>query len=386
MRAVAVILVLLAVAVASAGIAPALAASDVGDRLMRADDGFTPSPAGDLSDVADAPRDGDGEGEGEEDDPAADLASLCDLLVTAADDNAVPAEFFIRLIWKESRFDPNAVSPKGAQGIAQFMPGTARAWGLSKPFDPAEALPASASFLKMLFDRFGHWGLAAMAYNAGEGRVDGFLGGGFLPYETRDYVFAITGRSAEDWRARRQSAMELAEETPNPHPPLARLAPAEDMPDDPQPLAIGPGILPAAAGGVVPHPGVGDDHVEAVLLPRPRPDDLPARPVDCPDLVVSLGKARSSPRPPTGGGWAPWGAQVAGHMNPSIAMRQFARVQARIPADLGATPPVVVAKRVPGMGRRAVHAVQFGAASRSGAVALCKRVGAVGVPCVVVRN
>ena len=73
-------------------------------------------------------------------------------------------------------------------------------------------------------------------------------------------------------------------------------------------------------------------------------------------------------------------------MNPSIAMRQFARVQARIPADLGATPPVVVAKRVPGMGRRAVHAVQFGAASRSGAVALCKRVGAVGVPCVVVRN
>ena len=356
-------------------------------RLVRADDGFTPGG----SEGADTPEE-TAAGEADdpaEDDPEAEIAALCELLSAAAEENDVPEEFFIRLIWKESRFNPNAVSPVGAQGIAQFMPYTARAWGLAKPFDPAEALPASASFLKMLFDRFGHWGLAAMAYNAGADRVDGFLGGGFLPYETRDYVYAITGRPAEFWRARRTREIEEAalDLTLNPHPPLAEPEPAAEKPDDPQPLGIGPGILPAAAGGVVPHPGAaGDERVETVLVPQPRPEDVPARPVDCATLVASLGKARTSPRPPGGGGWAPWGAQVAGHANPSIAMRQFSRARSRIPGDLRDRAPVVVAKRVPGMGRRAIHAVQFGASSRSGAEGICRRVSSAGVPCVVVRN
>ncbi|MGX1308518.1 hypothetical protein AB7M35_003276 [Amorphus suaedae] len=380
MRAAVVLLVLLAVSAAAGRAAPAIAAPDDRDRLVRVDDGLTPATGADEPEAAAA----------EDDDPAAELAALCDLLVTAADTHAVPPEFFIRLIWKESRFNPNALSPKGAQGIAQFMPGTARARGLKKPFDPAEALPASAAFLKALFDRFGHWGLAAMAYNAGETRVDGYLGGGFLPYETRDYVYAITGRSAEFWRARRAREIERAarEETLNPHPPSDPVAPAVAKPDDPPPAEGGGIVRVAFAGGVVPHAGAAAeiDDLEPVLPPRPRPEDLEGRPVDCTALVTTLGKARTSPRPPGGGGWAPWGAQLAGHMNPSVAMRQFERVRGRMPGDLRGTPPVVIAKRIPGMGRRAVHAVQLGASSRSGAQALCRRIGAAGVPCVVVRN
>lgn len=383
MRAAVLLLVLLAVSGAPFRAGSAAAAEDGPAPLLRADDGLTPPLA---AGTAETPEAGDGE---EEDDAAAELARLCDLLVTAADTHAVPPEFFIRLIWKESRFDPDAVSPKGAQGIAQFMPGTARARGLEKPFDPAQALPASASFLKALFDRFGHWGLAAMAYNAGETRVDGYLGGGFLPYETRDYVYAITGRSAEHWRMRRARALERAAraETLNPHPPAAPAVPEVAKPDDPPP-ADGAGGLIALAGGLVPHAGAAAavDDRDPPMPPRPRPDDLQGGPVDCAALVTALGKARTSPRPPGGGGWAPWGAQVAGHMNPSVAMRQFGRIQARIPDGLRATPPVVVAKRIPGMGRRPIHAVQFGAASRSGAAALCRQIDAAGVPCVVVRN
>lgn len=387
MRAAVLLLVLLAVSGAPFRTGPAAGAEDGPAPLLRADDGLTPPPPAVTAGTAETPEAGDGE---EEDDAAAELARLCDLLVTAADTHAVPPEFFIRLIWKESRFNPNAVSPKGAQGIAQFMPGTARARGLEKPFDPAQALPASASFLKALFDRFGHWGLAAMAYNAGETRVDGYLGGGFLPYETRDYVYAITGRSAEYWRTRRAREIERAtrEETLNPHPPTAPAAPEAAKPDDLPPAADGAEVLVALSGGLVPHAGAAADvgGLEPALPPRPRPDDLQGRPVDCAVLVTALGKARTSPRPPGGGGWAPWGAQLAGHMNPSVAMRQFERVRARIPGDLRATPPVVIARRVPGMGRRAIHAVQLGAPSRAGAAALCRRIGAAGVPCVVVRN
>ena len=80
------------------------------------------------------------------------------------------------------------------------MPGTAALRGLADPFDPLEAIPASAHYLRDLADRFGNLGLAAAAYNAGEKRVtDWRAGTGGLPYETRDYVISITGLSAEDW-------------------------------------------------------------------------------------------------------------------------------------------------------------------------------------------
>ena len=107
-----------------------------------------------------------------------------------------------RLIWKESLFDPGAVSPKGAQGIAQFMPGTAKLRGLDDPFDPPKALAASAAYLAELRQGFGNLGLAAAAYNAGEERVRKWLARQVgLPYETQDYVLSITGHSHEEWKA-----------------------------------------------------------------------------------------------------------------------------------------------------------------------------------------
>jgi hypothetical protein len=128
--------------------------------------------------------------------------SICLAVQAAAAANELPIEFFTRLIWQESRFDPRAVSRKGAQGVAQFMPKTALWRGLADPFDPIQALPQSAAFLRELRAQFGNLGLAAAAYNAGPGRVQAWLAGrASLPGETRAYVMTITGHSAEAWRS-----------------------------------------------------------------------------------------------------------------------------------------------------------------------------------------
>jgi len=75
--------------------------------------------------------------------------SICEVLAAAAAANDLPAEFFARLIWQESRFRPEAVSHAGAQGVAQFMPGTARMRGLADPFEPREAIAKSAELLQI---------------------------------------------------------------------------------------------------------------------------------------------------------------------------------------------------------------------------------------------
>jgi hypothetical protein len=125
---------------------------------------------------------------------------VCPTLEQAAAENGLPVEFFVRVIWQESRFNALAVSAKGAQGIAQFMPRTADWRGLSNPFDVTAALKASASYLHDLRTRFGNLGLAAAAYNAGPQRVqDWLLARGGLPKETRRYVQIVTGHSAEEW-------------------------------------------------------------------------------------------------------------------------------------------------------------------------------------------
>jgi hypothetical protein len=129
------------------------------------------------------------------------LATLCGIVETSAKAEGLPLGYFTRLIWRESAFRPNAVSPAGAQGVAQFMPGTATARGLVDPFDPASAIPASAKYLAELARKFGNLGLAAAAYNAGETAVDKWLDDkGQLPLETQDYVIAITGHDADEWR------------------------------------------------------------------------------------------------------------------------------------------------------------------------------------------
>jgi hypothetical protein len=126
---------------------------------------------------------------------------ICHTLAQAAADNHLPEEFFTRLIWQESHFDPKAVSPMGAQGIAQFMPATARMRGLTNAFEPLQALRESASYLNELRTTFhGNLGLAAAAYNAGPDAVEAWLAGrGYLPFETQAYVRIITGYAPEAW-------------------------------------------------------------------------------------------------------------------------------------------------------------------------------------------
>jgi hypothetical protein len=130
---------------------------------------------------------------------------ICLLIQSAARANALPIDFFARLIWQESRFRPDEIGPitrtgQRAQGIAQFMPGTAEERRLYEPFNPVEALPKSGEFLAELRDQFGNLGLAAAAYNAGPQRVREFISGQRdLPQETRNYVRMITGHPIEEW-------------------------------------------------------------------------------------------------------------------------------------------------------------------------------------------
>jgi hypothetical protein len=126
---------------------------------------------------------------------------VCGMIDRAAAAHKLPAAFLTRLIWQESAFRSRAVSPKGAQGIAQFMPGTAAERGLADPFDPEQAIPKAAEFLADLRRQFGNLGLAAAAYNGGANRVSAWIAGtGGLPLETRNYVEIITRHSAEEWQ------------------------------------------------------------------------------------------------------------------------------------------------------------------------------------------
>src|SRR5882672_2845437 len=131
--------------------------------------------------------------------------AMCLMIEAAARAQGLPLEFFARVIWQESRFQSDAIGPvtrsgQRAQGIAQFMPGTASDRRLLDPFDPVQALPKSAEFLAELRGEFGNLGLAAAAYNAGPRRVQDWLAGaGSMPQETRNYVSAITGSTIEDW-------------------------------------------------------------------------------------------------------------------------------------------------------------------------------------------
>ena len=147
--------------------------------------------------------------------------SLCLMIESAARSHDLPLEFFARVIWQESRFQADAVGPvtrsgQRAQGIAQFMPYTAAERGLLDPFDPVQALPKSAEFLRELRGQFGNLGLAAAAYNAGPQRVrDWMAGSRTLPAETRNYVLGDhrdCGRrlgAQRPARARAAAAVEL---------------------------------------------------------------------------------------------------------------------------------------------------------------------------------
>ena len=114
------------------------------------------------------------------------------LIVRAAQRWSVSAQLLAAQLYAESGFNPFARSPAGAEGIAQFMPGTAAAMGLADPFDPDAAINAQAHLMRDLLGRFGSVPLALAAYNAGPGAVEGC---GCVPSipETTAYVARILG-------------------------------------------------------------------------------------------------------------------------------------------------------------------------------------------------
>ncbi len=95
------------------------------------------------------------------------------------------------VIHAESRYDPNAVSSKGASGLMQLMPNTARSLKVANSFDPADNIRGGVRYLRFLLDTFrGDEALALAAYNAGLSRVAQY--GGIPPYaETRNYVAKV---------------------------------------------------------------------------------------------------------------------------------------------------------------------------------------------------
>ena len=205
------------------------------------------------------------------------FADVCDAISSFATAWRLPEDYFARLIWQESRFDPNALSTAGAEGIAQFMPSTGDLRGLRNAFDPAEALATSAEYLRFLGDKYGNLGLAAAAYNGGEGRMSRYVSsGGYLPAETEDYVAIITGISVDAW--------------------TAEVPPAPDY--------------------------------------RLR-KDVPFEPA-----CIEMAKAAPMPRldlPP--GEWKPWGVLIAQDFSQGVARRRFERVQAAHEALLGERGP-----------------------------------------------
>lgn len=133
---------------------------------------------------------------GGEEGPATPNNPIAKMFAGAAERYGIPTDLAIKLGWQESRFNPGAVSPKGATGPAQLMPSTARELGVKDIRNPAENIDGGMRYLRQMYDKYGDWKLALAAYNAGPGRVDEYLNSGRpLPQETMDYVATIAGGS-----------------------------------------------------------------------------------------------------------------------------------------------------------------------------------------------
>ena len=111
--------------------------------------------------------------------------------------HSLPPGILDALIWAESGYNPFAVSPVGAVGLAQLMPGTAKGLGVANRYDPSASIDGGARYLRQMLDRFGSVHLALAAYNAGPGAV---MRAGGIPLngETPGYVARVTRR----WVAR----------------------------------------------------------------------------------------------------------------------------------------------------------------------------------------
>jgi hypothetical protein len=253
--------------------------------------------------------------------------ALCRVIETSAAARRLPLELFTRLIWRESSFRPSAVSPKGAQGVAQFMPRTAAERGLADPFDPEQAIPASAAYLADLVAQFGNFGLGAAAYNAGPTRLANWLDGkGGMPQETRDYVLFITGRGVDEWAQ-------------------AKAAGQQD------------GIAPTPA---------------------------PAK--SCIELAAALQKGAPAERIAALAPFAPWGVQLAGNFSKAIALATYARAHQRYASIIGELQPMIIGTRLRSRGTHAFYRVRVPAQSRNEANTLCNRIHGIGGACIVLRS
>jgi hypothetical protein len=248
--------------------------------------------------------------------------ALCRLIEGAAAKNRLPVDFLTRLIWRESSFRPHVTSPAGAQGVAQFMPGTAAERRLADPFDPEQAIPEAAAFLAELVRQFGNLGLAAAAYNGGPTRVANWLDGkGGLPAETRNYVLVITSRPVDDWARARDQTEEAGEG-------------------------------PAPAGCVQ----------VAALLRKGSPAQVAETPL------------------------APWGVQLAANFSKAQALASYSRAYRSYAAILGDIQPMIIGTRLRSRGTRAFYRIRVPAQTRDAANTLCDRIRRKGEACVVLRS
>jgi soluble lytic murein transglycosylase-like protein len=109
------------------------------------------------------------------------------IILLASRTHRVPAALVKAVIAAESAFDPGALSPKGAMGLMQLMPGTAKDLGVDEPFHDEQNVHGGTRYLRTLYDRYGDWLRTLAAYNAGPQAVDRY--DGVPPYEeTREYV------------------------------------------------------------------------------------------------------------------------------------------------------------------------------------------------------
>ena len=259
--------------------------------------------------------------------------AMCLMIESAARANDLPLEFFARVIWQESRFQSDAVGPltrsgEHAQGIAQFMPGTASERRLLDPFDPVQALPKSAEFLHELREQFGNLGLAAAAYNAGPRRVQEWLAGtGAMPQETRNYVIAITGTSVDEWAT--------ASKTSKP-----------------------------------PNPAPNTSCRELMALLRRAPNPF----VTQLEQHVNLAAAKL------------WGVQLAAGFDRNKALAMYARAMTRLRAVIGDQDPSLLSSVMRTRGTHAFYQVRIGADTRPAADDLCNRIRRAGGACFVLRN
>ena len=250
--------------------------------------------------------------------------SVCRLIESSARTQSLPIAFMTRLIWQESSFRPNSISPAGAQGIAQFMPRTADERGLANPFDPEEAIPKSAELLADLKQRFGNLGLAAAAYNAGPDRVAKWLAGhGNLPAETRDYVLTITRHPVEDW--------------------------------------------------------IGDAAAETTTDGAISPN------LSCLQATAAIRSSEFRSVAPSAL-FAPWGVQLAGSFSKAAALAAYMRARSRYSALIGNSEPMIIGGRVPSRGFAPYYQVRAPAPSRAAADALCEKILRAGGACAVLRS